>query len=103
MFFTLPTRLVSRSQSRAGVARIKSNKSHRQIGFTSLSNTSASEAQNTRGLRPFVGVLPSGSKPRSASFCHRSGFFQFASLVLRRGWPAPHTTPSERAGVLTDA
>lgn len=49
---TLPIRFVSNSQSRFGVCSIRSNRSARHPGSMALSNTSASDAQNTRRRRP---------------------------------------------------
>lgn len=79
---TLPTRLVSRRKSKFSQRLISLNRSERHAGSTSLSNTSARLAQNTRGLVPV----------RAASAFHFKGWRQFASLVRRRGWPLPHFT-----------
>src|SRR5690606_39925826 len=59
--------------SRFGVSWISLNRSVRHCGGTSLSNTSASEAQNTRGRGP----------PSAARF-HARGLRQFAGDVFER-------------------
>lgn len=93
---TLPMRLVKISQVRCGVCSIRSNRSMRHASGTSLSNTSARLLQNT-GQKPF---RPAKVVCGAAAF-QRSGSFQFAGLVRRRAWPAPHWMPMVRAGVLT--
>ena len=73
---TFSGRFVSSSQSRFGVASIRSQR-RRRASTTSgwSSNTSAIDAQNTRGRHP----------SRAASRFHFNGFRQFASDIIFRG------------------
>src|ERR1039458_5498517 len=79
-------RFVSSNQSSWSHSRISSNNSSRQAEATLLSNTSASDAQNTRGRWPcFCSNAP-------ASLFHLRGFFQFSSEVRLRSPCGPHST-----------
>src|ERR1019366_8589281 len=79
-------RFVSSNQSSWSHSRISSNKSSRQAEGTLLSNTSASDAQNTRGRCPYSRL----NAP--ASLFHLRGLFQFSPEVRLRSPCGPHST-----------
>ena len=116
---TLPTLLVSSKKSKFSQRRISANNSARHSAGTSLSNTSASDAQNTRRRvslsstepqppQPTIGVAASPRQPQS-SHCmkrfefHASGCRQFDALVRLRAWPAPNCTRCSRRSISRSA
>src|ERR1019366_4989558 len=80
-------RFVSSNQSSWPHSRISLNKSSRQAEGTLLSNTSASDAQNTRGRCPWSRL----NAP--APLFHLTGCFQLVSDVRFRGACGPHVPP----------
>src|ERR1035437_5443101 len=80
-------RFVSSNQSNPSHSPIRANRSSRQAEGTLLSNTSAIDAQNTRGRCPWSRL----NAP--ASLFHLTGSFQLVSDVRFRGACGPHVPP----------